>query len=171
MAGMRAAVTVLVLVAASQASADVYRWVDSKGTVHYSNETPPPGVKATKVDIEAEPRSPVTDNGECYTVRCQGERLEQRLARREQIEAREAAERAAATPRPPKGLDFRRYVSIRRGMSEGEFIGIAGEPDLLLWDSGPIKTYTYYPTPGDPFTTTVTLRHGRVSEIERVRKF
>ena len=56
-------------------------------------------------------------------------------------------------------------------MSEGEFITIAGEPDLLLWDSGPVKTYTYFPTPGDPFTTTVVLRHGRVSEIERVRKF
>ena len=100
----------------------------------------------------------MTEAGECYTVRCQGERLEERLARREQIEAREAAERAAVTPRPAKGLDFRKYVAIHRGMSEGEFITIAGEPDLLLWDSGPVKTYTYFPTPGDPFTTTVVLR-------------
>ena len=133
--------------------------------------TPPSGVNAKKVDVDAEPRAPVTDNGECYTVRCQGERLEQRLAMREQVEARLAAERAAATPRPPRGLDFRKYVAIYRGMSEGEFITVAGEPDLLLWDSGPIKTYTYFPTPGDPFTTTVVLRHGRVNEIERVRKF
>jgi hypothetical protein len=128
-------------------------------------------VKATKVDIDAEPRSPVTESPECYTVRCQGERLEQRLARREQIEARLAAERAAVTPRAPKGLDFRKYVAIRRGMSEGEFVGVAGEPDLLLWDSRAVKTYTYYPTPADPFTTSVTLVHGRVSEIERVRRF
>jgi len=91
--------------------------------------------------------------------------------RREQIEARQAAERLAVTPRPPKGLDFRKYVSIRHGMSEGEFVGVAGEPDLLLWDSRAVRTYTYYPTPADPFTTTVTLVHGRVSEIERVRKF
>ena len=153
------------------AAAEVFRWVDEKGTVHYSNEVPPKGVKSTKVEIDAEPRAPVTDGVECYTVRCQGERLEQRLARREQIEAREAAERTAATPRPPKGLDFRKYVTIQRGMSEGEFITVAGEPDLLLWDSGPVKTYTYFPTPGDPFTTTVVLRQGRVSEIERVRKF
>jgi hypothetical protein len=152
-------------------AADIYRWVDEKGTVHYSNGSPPAGVKANKVDVEAEPRAPVTDSGECYTVRCQGERLEQRLALREQIEARQAAERAAATPRPPRGLDFRKYVAIYRGMSEGEFITVAGEPDLLLWDSGPVKTYTYFPTPGDPFTTTVVLRHGRVNEIERVRKF
>jgi len=160
-----------VCLALPAAAADVYRWVDEKGTVHYSNETPPNGVKATKVDIDAEPRAPVNETGECYTVRCQGERLEERLARREQIEAREAAERAAVTPRPAKGLDFRKYVAIHRGMSEGEFITIAGEPDLLLWDSGPVKTYTYFPTPGDPFTTTVVLRHGRISDIERVRKF
>jgi hypothetical protein len=161
----------ILFLALPAAAADVYRWVDEKGTVHYSNEAPPKGVKSTKVDIEAEPRSPVTEGAECYTVRCQGERLEQRLARREQIEARDAAERAAVTPRPPKGLDFRKYVTIQRGMSEGEFITIAGEPDLLLWDSGPVKTYTYFPTPGDPFTTTVVLRHGRVSEIERARRF
>jgi hypothetical protein len=168
---MRAALAIVLFVLAFPAHADVYRWVDENGTVHYSNETPPAGVKATKVDIEAEPRAPVTESAECYTVRCQGERLEQRLARREQIEARVAAERAAVTPRPPKGLDFRKYVSIHRGMSEGEFIGVAGEPDLLLWDSRAVRTYTYYPTPADPFTTTVTLVQGRVSEIERVRKF
>ncbi|MFL6564979.1 MAG: DUF4124 domain-containing protein [Burkholderiales bacterium] len=167
---MRALACVILLLALP-AAAEVYRWVDEKGTVHYSNEAPPKGVKATKVDIEAEPRAAVNEGAECYTVRCQGERLEQRLARREQIEAREAAERAAVMPRPPKGLDFRKYVAIHRGMSEGEFITIAGEPDLLLWDSGPVKTYTYFPTPGDPFTTTVVLRHGRVSDIERVRKF
>ena len=161
----------LLALAVPAMAADIYRWVDEKGTVHYSNGSPPAGVKTTKVDVEAEPRASVTDNGECYTVRCQGERLEQRLAMREQIEARLAAERAAATPRPAKGLDFRKYVAIYRGMSEGEFITVAGEPDLLLWDSGPVKTYTYFPTPGDPFTTTVVLRHGRVNEIERVRKF
>src|SRR5258705_12758765 len=116
-----------ILFLALPAAADVYRWVDEKGTVHYSNEAPPKGVKATKVDIEAEPRSPVTEGAECYTVRCQGERLEQRLARREQIEARDAAERAAVTPRPPKGLDFRKYVAIHRGMSEGDVITIAGQ--------------------------------------------
>src|SRR5262247_3943564 len=142
MQSMRCALClVLVVVATPAAAADVFRWVDEKGTVHYSNEAPPKGVKATRVDIETEPRAPVTEGGECYTVRCQGERLEERLARREQIEAREAAERAAVTPRPPKGLDFRKYVAIHRGMSEGEFITIAGEPDLLLWDSGPVKTY------------------------------
>jgi hypothetical protein len=36
---------------------------------------------------------------------------------------------------------------------------------------GAMRTYTYLPTSADPFTTTVTLVGGRVSEIERIRKF
>jgi hypothetical protein len=32
-------------------------------------------------------------------------------------------------------------------------------------------SYTYLPTPADPFTTTITLVGGRVSELDRVRKF
>ena len=78
-------------------------------------------------------------------------------------------------------------------MSEGELLGIAGEPDLAS-DAGAaiaglamvqtgnnsrgparaalfLKSYTWMPTPADPFTTTVTLVGGRVSEVERVRKF
>ena len=90
-------------------------------------------------------------------------------------------------------MEFRTYISIQRGMSEGELLGIAGEPDLKA-DQGVafaapttvqgsrnlvvaaraglvMTTYTYLPIPGDPFTTTITLVGGRVSEIERVRKF
>jgi hypothetical protein len=153
------------------AAAQVYRWVDEKGTVHYSNSTPPPGVKATVIDPDAKPGPPSPESWECYTVRCQGERLEQRLARREELETRLAAERAAAAPKPPHGLEFRRYISIQRGMSEGELVTIAGSPDLLFWDVRSVKTYTYLPTVADPFTTTITLIRGRVSEIDRVRKF
>lgn len=169
--GVRAALLGVLVVVATSSFAQVYRWVDAKGTVHYSNEAPPAGVNAKKVDIDAQPGAPSIESSECYTVRCQGERLEQRLARREQLESRHAAERAAATPKPPKGLDFRKYVSIRRGIGEGELLGVAGEPDLLVWESRFLKTYTYYPTPADPFTTTITLVRGRVGEIERVRKF
>ncbi len=149
--------------------AQVYRWTDEKGTVHYSNEVPPAGVNAAKVDIEAEPRAPVTESAECYTAQCQGERIEQRLARR-QIAARLAAERLTPAGRVPRGLDARAYAAIRRGMSEGEVMEIAGEPDLLLWDSRTTKTYTYYPTATDPYTTTVTVMDGRVTETDRLRR-
>ena len=152
------------------ASAEVYRWVDETGTVHYSNEAPPKGVKATKLPIDARPGAPSADTRECYTVRCQGERMEERLARRDAADAAGAAGRAASAPPQPRGLDFRKYVSLQRGMSEGELVAIAGAPDLLFRDFS-FRTYTWLPTPGDPFTTTVTVVGGRVSEIERVRKF
>jgi hypothetical protein len=96
--------------------------------------------------------------------------MEERLARREAADAAAAAERAASAPPQPRGLDFRKYVSLQRGMSEGELVAIAGAPDLLFRDFS-FRTYTWLPTPGDPFTTTVTVVSGRVSEIERVRKF
>ena len=103
-------------------------------------------------------------------MRCQGERMEARIAARDAAEARAAAERAATAPALPRGLDFRKYVSIQRGMREGELVSVAGTPDLLFRDRS-FRTYTWLPTPGDPFTTTVTVVSGRVHEIERVRKF
>jgi hypothetical protein len=184
----------LLLAASGSSMAQVYRWVDAKGTVHYSNEKPAADVKATVVNIDAKTGPASPDTLDCYTVRCQGERLEQRLARREELEARDAAQRAAAAPKPARGLEFRKYISIQRGMSEGELLGIAGDPDLLVDNGGAwfpaaapvqsgrhvrsgaivggaMRTYTYLPTSADPFTTTITLIGGRVSELERNRKF
>ena len=168
---MRVFLFLSLLAAVNTVSAQVYRWVDEKGTVHYSNSTPPAGVKATVIDADAKAGPPSPESWECYTVRCQGERLEQRLARREELEVRLAAERLAAAPKPPRGLEFRKYISIQRGMHEGELVCIAGSPDLLFWDARALKTYTYLPTVADPFTTTVTLIRGRISDIDRVRKF
>jgi hypothetical protein len=150
--------------------AQVYRWVDAKGTVHYSNSAPPQGVKAAKLDIDAQPGRPAPETAECYTVRCQGERMEERIVRRDAADARLAAERIAASPPPARGLEFRKYIWIKRGMSEGDLLSVAGAPDFHTpgWD---LRTYTYLPTPSDPFVTTVTLVNGRVSEVERVRKF
>jgi hypothetical protein len=167
---MRSALLLILLLSGFQASAQVYRWVDDKGRVNYSNDTPPPGVRATAVNINAQPGPASPDTADCYTVRCQGERMEQRIARREVLDAQLAAERAALSPPPVRGLEFRKYISIRRGMTEGELLGVAGEPDLRSRERS-LRTYTYMPTPADPFTTTITLVRGRVSEIERARKF
>lgn len=175
------------------ASAQIYRWVDANGRVNFSNSAPPQGVQATVVDANAREAPSSADSQECYTLRCQGERMEERQRRREADEARISAERMAVAPMPVRGLEFRKYISVQRGMSEGELLGIAGEPDLKA-DQGVaisapmtvqinrnfstaaraglvMKTYTYLPTPADPFTTTITLVGGRVSELERVRKF
>jgi hypothetical protein len=168
---MKQMVLIALFALATGASAQIYRWVDEKGTVHYSNSAPPDGVKATVFDREAKSGPPSPESAECYTVRCQGERLEQRLARRDELETRLAAERAAATPPRPRGLDFRSYISLSRGMSEGELLTIAGAPDLLFSDAFSVKHYTYLPTTVDPFTTTILVISGRISQIERVRKF
>jgi hypothetical protein len=125
--------------------------------------------KVLNIDAKAGPASP--DTLDCYTVRCQGERLEQRLARREEELARDAELRAAAAPKRWNGLEFRKYISISRGMTEGEMLGIAGPPDLAVRDDWSIRTYTYMPTVQDPFTTTISIVSGRVSGLERVRKF
>ena len=173
---------ILLLLYAAAVDAQVYRWVDAKGTVHYSNSPPPAGVRATKLDIDTQPGAPAPDSKECYTVRCQGERMEERIRRRDEADARAAAERAANAPKPVRGLEFRKYISIQRGMSEGELLSIAGEPDFIA-DQGTtpvsrrgrggfeVRTWTYLPTSADPFTTTITLVGGRVGDVERVRKF
>jgi len=178
---------------AGAAQAQIYRWVDQNGRVQYSNVKPPKNIEATVVDPDAKPMPPGPESAECYTVRCQGERMEERQRRRDSEEAKASAERVAASPKQPRGLEFRKYVSIQRGMSEGEVLGIAGEPDLKS-DQGSayaapttvqvdrnfstaartnlrLMTYTYLPTSADPFITTITLVGGRVSELERVRKF
>lgn len=189
---------VLVLGFGTQAYAQIYKWTDAQGRVHFSNQSPPQGVKAIVVDANAKevPPAPAAEGKDCHTIRCQGERLEERERQRAALEQKEAAaraEREAKAPRAHKGLSFSKYISIQRGMSEGELLGIAGEPDLLS-DQGiafaspgtvqvapgvrrparaglSLKTWTYMPTSADPFTTTVTLVGGRVSEVERVRKF
>jgi len=179
--------------AAADASAQVYRWVDEKGTTHFSNSPPPPGVTAELISIQAKEGEPSPDTKECYTIRCQGERMEKRIAAREAEDAKLAAERAASEPPPPRGLEFRKYISIQRGMTEGEVLGYAGQPDFGAdqgiayaapstvqvgpYLRGParvgwaVATWTYLPTLADPFTTTITFVGGRVSNIERVRKF
>src|SRR5258706_15464108 len=174
------------LLCAGAAQAQIYRWVDRNGNVNYSNGEPPKGVKATVVDSDAKAGAPAPESSECYTIRCQGERMEERQRRRDAEDAKATEERAAAAPKQARGLEFRKYISIQRGMSEGELLGIAGEPDLRT-DQGAaiaapttvqinrnfstaaleglrIMAYTCLPTSADPFTTTVTLLGGRVSE-------
>lgn len=90
---------------------------------------------------------------------------------------------SAVLAQAPRGLDFRTYLSIQRGMTEGQVLSIAGAPDMQA-DQGvvfsaqgharsalAVRTYTYLPTTADPQTTTITLVGGRVTEIRRDRKF
>jgi hypothetical protein len=92
-----------------------------------------------------------------------------------------------------RGLDFRSYLSIRKGMTQGEVLSIAGKPDLQAdqgavsshqgWsDRGDVtiysdrvilalRTYTYLPTTENPYVTTITFAGGRVTDVKRDKKY
>lgn len=57
---MRLMVLVSMLVFTALASAQMYRWVDKDGRVHYTATPPPPGVKARTLQAPAAP-APATD--------------------------------------------------------------------------------------------------------------
>ncbi len=80
---------------------------------------------------------------------------------------------AAATPEPaPRGMPFEVFIRLEHGMTEGELVLRAGKPDHQSFDNlrEGLKTFYYYPTPANPFLTTVALRSGRIANIERLRK-
>ena len=80
---------------------------------------------------------------------------------------------AAATPEPaPRGMPFEIFIRLEHGMTEGELVLRAGKPDHQSFDNlrEGLKTFYYYPTPANPFLTTVALRSGRIANIERLRK-
>ena len=78
----------------------------------------------------------------------------------------------AAEDAAPRGMAFEVYIRLEHGMTEGELILRAGKPDHQTVDNRreSLKSYFYYPTSANPFLTTVTLRSGRIENIERVRK-
>lgn len=155
----------------TDAAAQVYKWRDARGVVHYG-EKPPAGTAAAAVDA----RPYGVETGEppaCHTILCQGARMEEQ--KRRELEA-EAVRVAAAPPSPPpvRGMEFEVYIRLQNGMSEGELLQRAGPPDFqsvdaLRYTVG--RTYYYYPTSANPFTTIVTLRGGRIFSLERIRKF
>lgn len=147
----------LALTLATPAHAEVYRWVDQRGAVHYSNAIPPEGANASLV-------GPLARGG---FLSGPGFVTPQERARALKEPPPQPERPAEARPR---GLDFRSYVALERGMSEGELLGIAGQPDLHSRDRS-FATYTYLPTAADPYTTTIELVRGRIKDIERVRRF
>jgi Domain of unknown function (DUF4124) len=147
---MRAVLVLLVLLALP-AQAQVYRWVDEAGKVQYSNALPPQSANAKVIGAVA--------NGGFLSA----------VAVEQPAEIVASVQPTAPPSAEPRGLDFRKYVSLQRGMSEGELFVIAGAPDLHTRDRS-FSTYTYLPTVADPFITTIELVRGRISEIERVRR-
>jgi hypothetical protein len=149
----RLVVAMLAWALAGTAGAEVYRWVDASGRVHYSNTEPPVDARPSLVGADAR-------GGFASTAPLPVESVDDRSA---------VPPVAGAAP-APRGLEFSKYLALRHGMTEGELLGIAGEPDLRRRRRA-IDVYTYMPTAADPFTTTVTLVRGRINEIDRARRF
>ena len=71
-------------------------------------------------------------------------------------------------------------AAVLVGMTEAEVLSIAGKPDAQADHGGPsiysdrvmpaTRTYTYLPSKGDPYVTTVTFAGGRVIDVKREKK-
>ena len=166
----------ILAVATSSASllAQTYKWKDDQGRTVYG-DAPPPAKGAKPVDTL--PFGIETDGPkECYTLVCQSARAEESKRKREEADAAAAAVRAKAEREHPpvRGMDFNVFRNLQPGMSEAELLARAGRPDLDALDNVQglfMKTYSYLPTASNPFYTLVTLRGGRIVNIERTRKF
>lgn len=73
---------------------------------------------------------------------------------------------------PPNGMAFEVYIRLEHGMTEGELVLRAGKPDHQVIENyrDGHKSLYYYPTSANPYLTTVSLRNGRIVNIERIRK-
>lgn len=77
-----------------------------------------------------------------------------------------------AAEEPPRGMAFEVYIRLEHGMTEGDLLLRAGKPDHRSNDNARegLKTFYYYPTSANPHLTTITLRSGRIVNIERMRR-
>jgi hypothetical protein len=144
-------------------AAQAYKWVDERGVTNYG-EKPPANRPSRAVDTQP--------GGTLESGSLQQKKFEADL--RGSVSATPApAPAVAAAEVPARGMGFDTYIRLQRGMSEGELILRAGKPDhesVENFRHDIVKSYYYYPTLSDPFITVVTVRGGRIANIERTRK-
>ena len=188
---------VVLMMLASLVQADVYKWVDRDGSVHYG-DTPPPNARSRPVDLRFAGSTATTEVNSCCVAK-----QDPPKPPAQPVYIIVAAEPPAPNP-APRGLDFGVYIMLRRGMSEGELLQRAGPPDYQSTDGNSVqtvalarrgrpvdrsdvwldrrvlpygfsnlivKTFYYYPTLSNPFTTVLTLTGGWISDMQRTREF
>jgi hypothetical protein len=72
-----------------------------------------------------------------------------------------------------RGMEFDVYIRLQTGMSEGELLLRAGKPDSESVENvrdDIVKTYYYFPTRANPWLTAVTLRAGKIVNLDRTKK-
>ena len=157
---------VLVLAAAAVSAAEAYRWVDEKGVVNYG-EKPPVNRPARPVNTEP---TGVIESGDPSGQKGGAGQTDE--PRRPQIIAVPVPVPALSGP-AVRGMEFDTFIRLQAGMAEGELLVRAGRPDheaienLADYD----RTYYYFPTVANPFTTMVRLRSGRIVSLDRVKQF
>lgn len=153
----------LLLFAGTSLAAETYRWVDERGVTNYG-EKPPAGRPARPVN---------TQTGAVLET---GGPPGQKTAPRQPVEKSQGPRVATAVPpaAPVRGMGFEVYIRLQRGMTEGELLLRAGRPDYESLENlrhDIVKSFYYFPTVSDPYTTVVTLRGGRIHDVDRIKKF
>jgi hypothetical protein len=160
---------ILVVAAAVCNAAEAYKWVDEQGITNYG-EKPPENVRGTPVDTQ--PRGVIETGGD--VARPREAETRQRPQERPVQVIPVPVQPSYASAQPVRGMAFDTFIRLERGMTEGELLMRAGWPDHesveSYWDYA-IKSFYYFPTVADPYTTVVRLRGGRIAEIERIKKF
>ncbi|HEX5644231.1 MAG TPA: DUF4124 domain-containing protein [Erythrobacter sp.] len=144
-------------------AAQAYKWVDERGVTNYG-EKPPANRPSRSVDTQP--------GGTLESGSLQQKKFEADLRGSVSV-APAPVPAVAAAEVPARGMGFDTYIRLQRGMSEGELILRAGKPDhesVENFRHDIVKSYYYYPTLSDPFITVVTVRGGRIANIERTRK-
>jgi hypothetical protein len=146
--------------------AQVYKWVDGHGMTTYS-EAPPPNRHARLLHLKPN----VVDGG--GPVRPSTVSVPAAAASAAAASATDVRPAQDSGARNPNGMPFSVYIRLHPGMSEGELLERAGSPDYSSVDNivDGVKTYYYYPTTSNPFTTAVRLRDGSIVNIKRTRKY
>lgn len=106
----------ILLFGCALANAEVYRWVDDQGTVHYG-ERPPVGVESSRLRLPTEPAStgaPLKDRRVVDRERLLNSFEQDRLARKQAIEEQREQERQREQLCEDFKARWRLYTSVGR---------------------------------------------------------
>lgn len=160
---------VIVLAVGVCAAAETYKWVDEKGVTNYG-EKPPVDRPARPVDTHP---GGIVESGSVFNQQLEAEKRQRAEERRIEF-VPVPVPSPVAVAAPVRGMDFDTFIRLQRGMTEGELLIRAGKPDhesVENFRHDIVKSYYYFPTVANPYTTAVTLRGGRIANVDRVRKF
>lgn len=121
------AMTIAVLFGAAPAEAQVYRWVDKDGKVHYSDKKPPDAA-ATDLKIESKPTDPANAEGDLEQVRASNARAEVEAEQRAEVERQRKAHDAR---RASQCADWRARQNVLDRVNRVVTVDAAGKETYL----------------------------------------